>query len=63
MMFRFIARWLGLNPDLPFYWDVHNPMHGEEAKNGKRQKVIYDKAVNNWVMPQDFSDKTPVSVK
>lgn len=61
-MFNFIRSWLGLNPSLPFYWEIDNPMHGEEAKNSKHQKVIYDEKQGKWVMPQNFSDKEPVTI-
>lgn len=60
---RFLAAWLGLNPDLPFIWEVANPNHGDEAKNSRRQKVIYDeKQGGKWVMPQNFSDRKPVTI-
>jgi hypothetical protein len=63
-MFNFIRSWLGLNPKLPFYWEINNPMHGEVAKNSRHQKVIYDeKQGGKWVMPQNFSDKEPVTIK
>ena len=69
-MWNMIKSWLGLNPELPYYWDVKYPMHGQEAKNEKNQKVIFDeKQVNSvtgkpgkWVMPQNFSDKEPVTI-
>jgi hypothetical protein len=66
----FIKAWLGLNPDLPFAKDVENPKHGQEAKNSRSQKVIYDEKQRNnktgemgkWVMPQAFSDRKPVTI-
>lgn len=61
-MWNFLASWLGLNPKLPYYWDITDPMHGEEAKNSKGQKVIYDENQGKWVMPQNFSDKPPVTI-
>ena len=54
-MFNFIRSWLGLNPDLPFYWQITAPMHGEEAKNSRHQKVLFDETKDKWVMPQNFS--------
>lgn len=67
---RFLAAWLGLNPDLPFAWEVLHPVHGVEAKNKRRQKVVYDEnkvnpvtgAPGQWVLPQNFSSKPPVTV-
>lgn len=62
-MWRFIAAWLGLNPDLPFARDVKNPQHGDIAKNSRHQKVIYDdNQGGEWVMPQNFSDKEEVTI-
>lgn len=62
-MWRFIAAWLGLNPDLPFAWEVLTPVHGQEAKNRRRQKVVYDeKQGGKWVLPQNFSDRKPVTI-
>jgi len=69
-MWNFLGSWLGVNPKLPYYWEIPNPMHGEKAKNSKHQKVIYDEnQVNSqtgkpgkWVMPQNFSDKDPVTI-
>jgi hypothetical protein len=62
-MWRFIAAWLGLNPDLPFAWEVLEPVHGQEAKNRRRQKVVYDeKQGGKWVLPQNFSDRKPVTI-
>jgi hypothetical protein len=69
-MWRFIAAWLGLHPDLPFAHEVQHPVHGQEARNRRMQKVIYDqKQVNSktgklgkWVAPQNFSDRKPVTV-
>jgi hypothetical protein len=61
---RFLAAWLGLNPDLPFIEMVPNPKHGDVAKNSRHQKVVYDeKQGGRWVMPQQFSDRTPVTIK
>jgi hypothetical protein len=62
-MWRFIAAWLGLNPDLPYARDVENPVHGQEAKNARLQKVIYDeKQGGRWVRPANFSDRSPVVI-
>ena len=61
-MFNFIRSWLGVNPKLPFYWDVPAPMHGQAAKNHRHQKVIWDEAQGKWVMPQNFSDKPEVVI-
>lgn len=69
-MFNFIRAILGKKPSLPFYWDVPLPMHGQSAKNYHHQEVIFDeKQINEttgkpgkWVMPQDFSDKEPVTI-
>lgn len=54
---HFIAAWLGLNRTLPFIKDVENPVHGQEAKNSRHQKVIYDENRGVWVMPQNFTEK------
>lgn len=69
-MLNFLRRLLGLNPDLPFYWDVKYPMHGQSAKNHKHQEVIWDEKQTNsvtgqpgkWVMPQNFSDRDEVTI-
>ena len=61
---RMIAAWLGLNPDLPFIEEMPNPKHGDVAKNSRHKKVIYDeKQGGRWVVPQNFSDKEPVTIK
>lgn len=60
---RFLAAWLGLNPDLPFIEMVPNPKHGDVAKNSRSQKVIYDEVQGGrWVMPRNFTDKPPVTI-
>lgn len=69
-MWNMIKSWLGLNPELPFMWEVKYPVHGMSAKNNHRQEVIWDENVTNnvtgkpgkWVMPQNFSDKEPVTI-
>jgi len=69
-MLRFIMGWLGMNPGLPFIWEVTYPVHGQYAKNKQRQKVVFDTNQLNpvtgqpgkWVMPQNFSDRKPVTV-
>ena len=64
-MLNFLKSWLGLNPSLPFYWEIDNPMHGEEAKNSRHQKVIFDEKQGDggkWVMPQSFSDRDEVTI-
>lgn len=61
-MWNFIASWLGLNPRLMYYWQISNPMHGEEAKNSRKQRVLYDENQGKWVMPQNFTNSAPVSV-
>ena len=60
---RFLAAWLGLNPDLPFIEMIPNPKHGDIAKNSRHQKVIFDENQGNrWVMARTFSGAPPVSV-
>lgn len=69
-MLRFLKAWLGLNPDLPFYWDVPLPMHGQEAKNHLSQKVIFDSEEMNaatgkpgkWVMAGHFAGRPPPTI-
>jgi len=61
-MISFFRSLLGSNPSLPFYWHVPNPMHGQEAKNHHRQKVIFDEVKGKWVMPQNFTDAPDVTI-
>ena len=69
-MWNFIASWLGLNPYLPRASTIEFPSHGQEAKNWRSQKVIFDAKQHNaktgklgkWVSPQNFSDRKPVTV-
>lgn len=63
-MWNFIASWLGLHPNLPRFWEIQNPMHGLEARNKRGQKVIFDENQGGkWVMPQNFTDRKPVTIK
>jgi hypothetical protein len=60
----FIQAFLGMNPHLPFADEVENPVHGVQAKNSRRQKVIYDENQGGkWVLPQNFSGSKPVTIK
>jgi hypothetical protein len=63
-MFNWLLGWLGLNPKLPRFWEIQNPMHGLEARNKRGQKVIYDeKQGGKWVMPQNYSDQKSLEIK
>lgn len=61
-IWMWLQNWLGLNPALPYTWEVEDPVHGQKARNKRGQKVIFDENVDNWVMPQNFSDKPPVTI-
>lgn len=59
---RWIKSWGGLNPQLPSSGDVENPTHGQAARNKRGQKVLYDAVLGSWVMPQNLSNKPPVTI-
>lgn len=61
-MWKMIAAWLGLHPELPFYKDVEDPYHGQEARNSRSRKVLWDEKKNKWVVPGSFSDRKPVTI-
>mgnify|MGYP003573374378 CR=1 FL=1 len=60
-----IQAWGGLNPHLPYSKDVVDPKHGDQAKNSRSQKVIFDENRGEhglWVMPQNFTDKPTLTI-
>ncbi len=62
MMWKIIANWLGLHPELPRARDIEEPYHGQEARNSRGKKVLWDEKKGRWVVPGNFSDRKPVTI-